>query len=80
MDISNYKDLKESQNIELVKIGNSFAVVKKQYNTDTGKLISPIIEAIDKENVLKLKDNLLKQLIQIDELLNDIDIHLQEEK
>ena len=73
MEISNYKDLKDKGKIEIVKLGNSFAMVKKQYHPDTGESVSPKIEAFGKENVLELKGNLLKQLEQIDDILADIE-------
>jgi hypothetical protein len=73
MDISNYKNLKESNNISLSKIGESFAIVVNKYNPDTGVKVAPIIEAVGKENVLALKENLLKQLEQVEEVLKDMD-------
>ena len=74
MDISKYTELKATNNITLVALGESFAVVKKQYNPDTGALKPQVTEAIGRDQVLELKDNLQKQLEQVDEVLKDMDV------
>lgn len=72
MDISKYTELKAKGNINLVKIGESFALVKKQYDVDTGEAIPQTVEAIGKDQVLELQAKLQSQLEQIDEVLKDI--------
>ena len=74
MDISKYTELKETNNISLVAIGESFALVKKQYDADTGIAKPQITEAVGKDQVLELKANLLKQLEQVEAVLKDMDI------
>jgi len=73
MDAINYTSLKTSQNIQMVKIGDSFAVSIKKYNPDTGEPVTPVIEAIDRKQIQALKDNLLAQIVQLDEVLKDMD-------
>lgn len=73
MDISKYKKLKGDGNISLVALGQSFAVVKKQYDPDTGEPKPQVTEAIGEDQVLKLKSDLEKQLEQVDEILKDMD-------
>ena len=74
MDISKYIELKATNNISLVSLGDSFAVIKKQYDTDTGIVKPQITEAIGRDQVLELKANLLKQLEQVEAVLKDMDI------
>ena len=73
MEISNYIDLKASNNIQLTKVGESFAVVANKYSPDTGERVSPIVEAIDRKQILELKAKLLAQIVQLDEILKDME-------
>ncbi len=73
MDISKYKELKMSGDIKMSKIGDSFALAANKYSPDTGVKVTPVVEAVGKKNVLALKENLLKQLEQVDEVLKDMD-------
>jgi hypothetical protein len=72
MDATNYTSLKTAKNIQMVKIGDSFAVSIQKYNPDTGEPVAPVIEAIDRKQIEALKAKLLAQIAQLDEVLKDM--------
>ncbi len=69
MDILRFKELKEKRNIQVVKIGSAFAVVKKKYDAETGEPLNDEIEAFDIGQIEQQKEAIEKQLKGIEEFL-----------
>lgn len=72
MDISKYTEKKEKGLVEIITLGNAFALVSKRFDHDTGAELDPEIITINKDELVKQREQLATQLKSIDALLTDI--------
>lgn len=77
MDINKYSEKKEKGLLQIMPIGNSFALISKQFDQHTGEEIDPEIITLDREEYVKQRDNLMEKVKSFDELIADIDAVLK---
>lgn len=79
MDISNYSKTKDSPNNKLTHVGGTkFALMKAQYNPETGEAMEPQTEIINREQVQKTRDSLAASIASCDTLLADMDAQIKD--
>lgn len=73
MNIENYLEAKGSGFVTLQKFGNSYQILKRRFNPDTGAETPPEGVIITREEVVRQRDVTAKTLATLDALLADID-------
>jgi len=72
MDIKRYAELKASGDISLQLIEGKAFIIKKTYDSDTGKPKDPQVLAIDKDSFLHHKEDAQKMVDTITLFLDDV--------
>jgi len=70
----NYKDYIEKKDnglSEIVKAGGGYAIAIKQWDKNTGKTEEPEIQAVDLDELAKKKEELQKEIADIDQVIAD---------
>jgi len=72
IDLINLKVLKEKNLISFKKVGDAYEVTKKQFNTNTGLEIEPIVESLDIDSINKIKLQSENLINNCNEILTDL--------
>lgn len=80
MELAKYKFLKEKGKLTLRKMADAFEVEIKRYDPDTGEEISPIREYFRLEELYDLKRRIETDLENLQELIQDCEKIIQENK
>ena len=72
IDATKYISQKEKGLTELAKIKDAYAVYLKKFDSETGEEVKPEITAVDIEELTTKKQELQKQITDIDTLVADI--------
>ncbi len=72
IDYNEFRKHKAEKRIEIVKLRGGYAVSKRQFSRDTGEEIEPEEETLDRAIVQERRDQLVKQLAEVDALLEHL--------
>lgn len=72
MDIAKYLESKLAGNVQLRNYGQSFQIVKRQFDADTGAEIVPQISTFTEQELIAQKANLEKLLASVNAMLADM--------
>lgn len=73
MNILNYIEKKEKGLIQLIKLGDSYALSAKQYDSNTGLETAPQIVTFTREEIQNQLDGIEHQKTGIAQMLADMD-------
>jgi len=71
--MDNYTELKKAGMAQVVKINDSYAIVRRKFDSSTGVEIASEVSALDKLQLQEKRDALLKSIAEIDAILEDIE-------
>lgn len=73
MDYKNYLQKKEKGTAEIITAGGGFAYATKKFNAETGELMPPEIESLDKDKLIAEREQLVSSIADIDSILAEIE-------
>jgi len=71
--MDNYTELKKAGMAQVVKINDSYVIVRRKFDSSTGVEIASEVSALDKLQLQEKRDALLKSIAEIDAILEDIE-------
>lgn len=72
LDITKYKARREAGLIAIAKVGAAYAVSVRRFNQEDGAEETPQVVGIDLSQIQKTRDDLMKQVAGLDDLIEDL--------
>ncbi|MCX6763326.1 MAG: hypothetical protein NTZ97_01145 [Candidatus Moranbacteria bacterium] len=73
INISKYEADKAKGLVALAKVGDAYMVSKKKFDQETGEILPPEVEALDKKDLIAKNAELSQAVKQIDIILAELE-------
>ena len=72
MDMKDYREKKDRGLVTVMKIGDAHAISIKRFSVEDGCEVDPEVEAVDKDNLIAMKNEMVEMIQEYTALIADI--------